>query len=234
MCGASREAAALINGVPLKQFPRLAHRIAQRLALGRQAAFFSDAEEAQLRAVLCVADEALRTIVDFIAFVFEQAAYSARKPAIDTGQPRFYRCNDPTSSRRRCSTSAWTRHTRSSRRKSGSTRLRTTFRTSRTDTSWDHARSTTRPGKSTSTWPRARARSARIRRPSSNSTSRHPTRPRAPSTRSCRWNARTQSSGTFFRAFNKYKRPSTASRRDQRRVMTADTRRPPRAPAPSN
>jgi hypothetical protein len=53
-------------------------------------------------AVLCVADEALRTIVDFIAFVFEQAAYSARKPAIDTGQPRFYRCNDPTSSRRRC------------------------------------------------------------------------------------------------------------------------------------
>ncbi|KAJ1446723.1 HCaRG protein-domain-containing protein [Pelagophyceae sp. CCMP2097] len=80
MCGASREAAALINGVPLKQFPRLAHRIAQRLALGRQAAFFSDAEEAQLRAVLCVADEALRTIVDFIAFVFEQAAYSVQRP----------------------------------------------------------------------------------------------------------------------------------------------------------
>ena len=79
---ASAETMRLVNGVPLKKFPRLLKRIIERLGESSGSAFFDGAEEQQLTTMLSVSQRELRGICELCAYVFEQAAYSIQKPDV--------------------------------------------------------------------------------------------------------------------------------------------------------
>jgi len=77
---ASKALMPLVNSIPEKKFPLLLKRILERLGERSGAAFFDEAEEAQLGSVLGVSAKDLRSLCELCAFVFESAAYAVQRP----------------------------------------------------------------------------------------------------------------------------------------------------------
>mmetsp|Transcript_28497 Transcript_28497/g.33703 ORF Transcript_28497/g.33703 Transcript_28497/m.33703 type:complete len:199 (+) Transcript_28497:18-614(+) len=75
-----KEAGALINTIDASKFPFLLTRIVQKLHL-RNESIFSDVEHEQLCGRFSLSDGELRTVLEALSYVFEQAAYHTIRPA---------------------------------------------------------------------------------------------------------------------------------------------------------
>ena len=74
-----RDAASIINKIPLEKFPLLLNRVIAQLYV-RGASLFSEEEETQLKGLFSLSDEELRLVLDGCCYVFEQAAFTSTNP----------------------------------------------------------------------------------------------------------------------------------------------------------
>lgn len=66
-----RDAAVVINGIPVEKFPLLLNRVIQKLHI-RNTRLFSEEEESQLKALFSLSDEDLKLVLDGCCYIFEQ------------------------------------------------------------------------------------------------------------------------------------------------------------------
>lgn len=71
-----KEAAKVINCITLDKFPMVLTRIISKLHL-RNSSLFKEEEEAQLRTLFGLNDENLQLVLNCIAYIFEQAAFTS-------------------------------------------------------------------------------------------------------------------------------------------------------------
>ena len=69
-----RQAAELINKIPVEKFPQLLSRILKKLHI-KGAKLFGEDEEAQLKALFGLTDEDLGLVLDSCCYTFEQGKH---------------------------------------------------------------------------------------------------------------------------------------------------------------
>lgn len=74
-----REAAAVINTIPVEKFPLMLNRVIQKLHI-RNSKLFNTEEENQLMSIFELSNEKLKLVLDGCCYIFEQAAYSSTGP----------------------------------------------------------------------------------------------------------------------------------------------------------
>lgn len=74
-----REAALVINTLPVDKFPHLLTRILGKLHL-RNSRLFTEEEEEKMKTLFALSVENLRLVLDCCCYIFEQAAFAATGP----------------------------------------------------------------------------------------------------------------------------------------------------------
>jgi hypothetical protein len=74
-----KDAAVVMNRIPVDKFPRLLSKLIQKLHL-KNTRLFSEEEEMQLKEVFQLSGEELALVLDGCCYMFEQAAFSSTGP----------------------------------------------------------------------------------------------------------------------------------------------------------
>ena len=74
-----REAAVVINTLPIDKFPHLLTRVLGKLHL-RNLRLFTEEEEEKMKTLFSLSGETLRLVLDCCCYIFEQAAFAATGP----------------------------------------------------------------------------------------------------------------------------------------------------------